>query len=262
MWVNPCYTGVVAEAEKPLDEARVAPAPTVGLGRRLRDRLAVVPTPLILAAAVVAVLAIAGLVAILPLVLGVDQEDLEALGYPGVFLANFLGTATLFFPVPGLTAGGQILIATLARSLNPVRVAVLGGLGMATAEITAYLAGRGLREVSSQRQFPIGGPIGRWLARVARWVDWLMLHYGVPTLFVLACIPNPFFEFAGITAGAVRMAFWRFFLPVLARQDGAGLPPCLRGGAHHRPPAGPFLRAAPFPSRDRSLAWVSGPAGL
>jgi membrane protein DedA with SNARE-associated domain len=206
----------VAEAEKPLDEATAAPAALAGAGRRLRDRLAAVPTPLLLGVAALLVLAVAGTVAVLPLLLGVDQEDLEALGYPGVFLANFLGTATLFFPVPGLTAGGQLLIATLARTLNPVGVALLGGLGMATAEVTAYLAGRGLREVSSQRPMPIGGPVGRALSAIARWVDRLMMGYGVPTLFVLSAVPNPFFEFAGITAGAVRMAFWRFFLPVLA----------------------------------------------
>jgi len=206
----------VAEAEKPLDEAAAAPAALAGAGRRLRDRLAAVPTPLLLGVAALLVLAVAGTVAVLPLLLGVDQEDLEALGYPGVFLANFLGTATLFFPVPGLTAGGQLLIATLARTLNPVGVALLGGLGMATAEVTAYLAGRGLLEVSSQRPMPIGGPVGRALSAIARWVDRLMMGYGVPTLFVLSAVPNPFFEFAGITAGAVRMAFWRFFLPVLA----------------------------------------------
>jgi len=206
----------VAEAEKPLDEAAAAPAALAGAGRRLRDRLAAVPTPLLLGVAALLVLAVAGTVAVLPLLLGVDQEDLEALGYPGVFLANFLGTATLFFPVPGLTAGGQLLIATLARTLNPVAVALLGGLGMATAEVTAYLAGRGLLEVSSQRPMPIGGPVGRALSAIARWVDRLMMGYGVPTLFVLSAVPNPFFEFAGITAGAVRMAFWRFFLPVLA----------------------------------------------
>jgi len=42
-----------------------------------------------------------------------------------------------------------------------------------------------------------------------------MLNYGVPTLFVLSALPNPLFEFAGITAGAVRMNIWKFFAPVL-----------------------------------------------
>jgi len=51
---------------------------------------------------------------------------------------------------------------------------------------------------------------------VVSWVDWLMERYGMLTLFVLAAIPNPTFEFAGITAGAVRMSFARFMLSVTA----------------------------------------------
>src|SRR3989304_1003523 len=39
-----------------------------------------------------------------------DESDFRTLGYPGIFLANFLGTATVFVPVPGLTAAGQTLI--------------------------------------------------------------------------------------------------------------------------------------------------------
>jgi membrane protein YqaA with SNARE-associated domain len=56
--------------------------------------------------------------------------------------------------------------------------------------------------------------MGRWMHRAAGWVDWLMARYGFATLLVLSAIPNPFFEFAGITAGAVRMNFWRFLLAV------------------------------------------------
>ena len=41
-----------------------------------------------------------------------------------------------------------------------------------------------------------------------------MVHYGMLTLFVLSVIPNPLFEVAGLTAGSVRMKFWRFMLPV------------------------------------------------
>ncbi len=61
---------------------------------------------------------------------------------------------------------------------------------------------------------PLSGRFGRWLRRAAGWVDWLMARYGFVTLLVLSAIPNPLFEFAGITAGAVRMNFWRFLLAV------------------------------------------------
>jgi beta-N-acetylhexosaminidase len=43
---------------------------------------------------------------------------------------------------------------------------------------------------------------------------WLMARYGFATLLVPSAIPNPTFELAGITAGAVRMNFWRFLLAV------------------------------------------------
>lgn len=151
----------------------------------------------------------------LPFALGwLDQSDLEALGYPGIFAANFLGTATVFVPVPGLTAAGQALIVAGAQRLNPVGVVVAGAAGMTLAESTAYLAGVVGRGVAEERQAPVGGRLGEWLRRGAAWVDRMMDRYGFATLLVLAAVPNPLFEFAGITAGAVRMNFWRFLLAV------------------------------------------------
>jgi membrane protein YqaA with SNARE-associated domain len=50
-----------------------------------------------------------------------------------------------------------------------------------------------------------------------------MARYGMLTLFVLAAVPNPVFEIAGLTAGAVRMNFWRFLGPVTAGKVLRGL---------------------------------------
>jgi membrane protein YqaA with SNARE-associated domain len=50
-----------------------------------------------------------------------------------------------------------------------------------------------------------------------------MVHYGMLTLFVLSAIPNPLFEVAGLTAGSVRMNFWRFMLSVAAGKILRGL---------------------------------------
>lgn len=207
----------IEEEEKPQAEA-TEPGPAGKGLARVREwvtgLIRICPTPLLLGIGAGAIFALAALVAVVPFALGLDQNDLENLGLPGVFIANFLGTATLFFPVPGLTAGGQLLIVTLADRYDPVSVALLGGSGMALAETTAYGAGRGLRGLSSERKMPIGGRIGRWMEAAARRVDRLMVSHGVLTLFVLSAVPNPLFEFAGITAGAVRMPFWRFFAPV------------------------------------------------
>ncbi len=50
-----------------------------------------------------------------------------------------------------------------------------------------------------------------------------MAHYGMLTLFVLSAIPNPLFEIAGLTAGSVRMNFWRFMSSVTAGKIVRGL---------------------------------------
>ena len=154
---------------------------------------------------------------IIPFALGwLDRGDFEAFGYAGIFLANFFGTATVFIPVPGLTAAGQALIVEGPRdlNLNPIGVIVAGASGMTLAESTSYATGAIGRGLAEERPMPLGGRIGRLLRRAAHWVDWLMLHYGFATLLVLSAIPNIFFEFAGITAGATRMNFGRFMLAV------------------------------------------------
>ena len=153
----------------------------------------------------------------IPFSLGwLDQSDLEAFGYPGIFLANFFGTATVFIPVPGLTAAGQALIVQGPRelNLNPIGVILAGASGMTLAEITAYASGAIGRGVVEERPMPLGGRIGSMMRRFARWIDWLMARYGFATLLILSAVPNIFFEFAGITAGATRMNFWRFLLAV------------------------------------------------
>ncbi|MEX0683790.1 MAG: VTT domain-containing protein [Dehalococcoidia bacterium] len=144
--------------------------------------------------------------------LGEDQFD--QFGYFGIFAANFLGTATGFIPVPGLTAAGQALIIAGADRLFVPGVVVAGSLGMTLAESTAYLTGSIGRGLAEERQVSAKGRFGQLMRRFASWVDWLMAHYGFLTLLVLSAIPNPFFEFAGITAGAVRMNFWRFIVAV------------------------------------------------
>ena len=145
-----------------------------------------------------------------------SQDDLKGFGYPGIFLANFFGTATVFIPVPGLTAAGQALIVAGPRDLglNPIGVVIAGASGMTLAESTAYGAGAIGRGMMEERSMPVGGRIGRWMSRMAARVDWLMARYGFATLLVLSAIPNIFFEFAGITAGVTRMNFWRFLLAV------------------------------------------------
>lgn len=160
---------------------------------------------------------------ILPIYVDLSQDRLRGFGYGGVFLANLLSTATVFVPVPGLTAVGQALIIQQGDILNPVYVGLLGGTGMALGEITAYAAGAVGSEVVEEEHLQAPRLVRPAVVRVIGWVNWLMDHYGFVTLLVLSAIPNPAFELAGITAGASRMNFPRFMVAVLIGKNIRGL---------------------------------------
>jgi len=160
---------------------------------------------------------------ILPIWIDLSEDRFATFGYGGVFLANLASTATVFIPVPGLTAVGQALIIQQGDILNPVFVGLLGGTGMALGEVTAYVAGTVGSEVAREGEMKAPRLVRPLVERVMRWIDWLMERHGFMTLLVLSAIPNPAFELAGITAGVVRMRFWRFMVAVLIGKNIRGL---------------------------------------
>ncbi|MEX2246482.1 MAG: VTT domain-containing protein [Dehalococcoidia bacterium] len=144
-------------------------------------------------------------------------DSLKGFSYFGVFLTNLASTATVFIPVPGLTGAAQLLIINQGDDSGyPWLVGIAGGGGMAVGEITAYYAGILGAELARGRELPGPKRLRGLIGRVVRGIDWLMDRWGMATLFVLAAVPNPAFEVAGITAGSVRMPFRRFFASVTA----------------------------------------------
>src|SRR5438093_3035669 len=188
-------------AETPVEAERVHDEPSPR--RIVLDAPSWLPTEKfprnLIIGALVAFVSVVLAATIIPFALGwIDKGDFEAFGYAGIFLANFFGTATVFIPVPGLTAAGQALIVAGPRELdlNPIGVIIAGASGMTIAESTAYVAGVVAHGVMEERKMPVGGRLGRWMHRTAARIDWLMAHYGFATLLVLSAVPNVFFEFA------------------------------------------------------------------
>jgi membrane protein DedA with SNARE-associated domain len=107
--------------------------------------------------------------------------------------------------------------------LNPLLVGFVGGAGMAIGEITAYVAGMAGSLVVREEEIQPPRLVRPLVTRIVHWVDWLMDHYGMPTLFLLSVVPNVFFEVAGLTAGASRFPFWKFFASVFAGKVLRGL---------------------------------------
>ena len=121
---------------------------------------------------------------------------LSGYGYFGLFVLNIIGSATIFLPTP------LFLTAFVAAAIfNPFLVAIIASLGSTIGEITGYLAGYGTEDLIEK---------DLKLKRVKGWMD----KYGLWVLFILAAIPNPLFDLAGIIAGATEIPVYKFLLVV------------------------------------------------
>ncbi len=122
-----------------------------------------------------------------------DQaEQLAIYGYPGIFILSFLAYATVLLPAPGVA-----VVFTMGSVFNPIGVAIAAGTGAALGELTGYLAGFSGQAVVERVEI---------YERLTSW----MKKNGSLTILVLAAIPNPFFDLAGVAAGSLKMHVVRF----------------------------------------------------
>ena len=119
-------------------------------------------------------------------------EQLAAYGYPGIFLLSLLAYATVLLPAPGVA-----VVFTMGGVFNPFYVALAAGAGAAIGELTGYLAGFSGQAVIERTNV---------YQRLSKW----MSQNGNLTVLVLSAIPNPFFDLAGVAAGALKMSPRRF----------------------------------------------------
>lgn len=140
------------------------------------------------------VLVLLGVIA-LTVVLVINREriqELEVYGYPGIFLVSILANATILVPVPGV-----VFTSAMGAVFNPFWVSIAAGTGAALGELSGYMAGFSGQAVVENAE------------RYERVVAW-MRKYGDITILVLAFIPNPLFDLAGMLAGVLKMNVWKF----------------------------------------------------
>ncbi len=140
-------------------------------------------------------------------------------GYLGAALISFLSSATVILPAPGLA-----VVFSMGGVLNPVLLGILAGIGSGLGELSGYVAGASGRAlISQQRTHPF---VKRLTTRSTGFA-----------LFVLAVLPLPVFDFAGIMAGAMRFPIPVFLGTVISGKIikhiiialmGAGFLPLLR----------------------------------
>ena len=134
--------------------------------------------------------------------LGTQRELVQRFsqwGYLSSFLISLIGSATVILPAPGLA-----LILALGAHLNPVLLGIVAGCGSGLGELSGYLAGKAGRNLVSSE--------GRFNA----FLHQMTTRFTSPALFILAILPLPIFDFAGILAGALRIPVLQFLAVVIS----------------------------------------------
>lgn len=127
-------------------------------------------------------------------------SKLSKYGYLGLFIINFISSATVLVPFPGTASvflGGAIW--------NPYLVGLISGIGASIGELFGYFVGYGGRGLTSQFEK------NPWFAKVEQYFH----KAGFMTTLVFSLLPLPIFDFIGVLAGALNYPIWKFTLATL-----------------------------------------------
>ncbi len=146
--------------------------------------------------ALLRVLALAAVIGITLFIYSIREraQEFAAYGYPGIFVIMLMANATVILPAPGVA---MVFGMGATQVFNPLLIALFAGTGGVIGELSGYLAGFSGQAVIERSD--IYKKINPWIEKYGGWA-----------LLVLAAIPNPFFDVAGIAAGMAKMPLWKF----------------------------------------------------
>ena len=124
---------------------------------------------------------------------------LKGYGLAGAFLIALLGSATIILPTPAAAA-----IIAMSGSFDPILLGIVAGFGSGIGELTGYFAGDGARKLLNDR------------IKESQHIEATVKTYGAPGIFILALIPNPLFDAAGLVAGGLKIHWCKFLVACIA----------------------------------------------
>ena len=128
---------------------------------------------------------------------GRSYVSTQAVGYGAVALSSLIASGGIIIPVPALA-----VVCATSVYLNPLFVGLIAGTAETIGELTGYTLGYTGRGLVTR-------------SRVYQRLEGWMHRQGWLVLLVLSVVPNPLFDLAGITAGALRYPLWGFLAVVL-----------------------------------------------
>jgi membrane protein YqaA with SNARE-associated domain len=128
------------------------------------------------------------------------QTIAENWGYAGIFLVNFIGSATVIFPVPSF-----LIVFAFGAILNPWLVGIAAAFGCVLGEMTGYGVGlAGKKAIEKKYAY--------WLKKANQWME-KYKAFVVIALFAATPLPD---DVVGIFCGAIKYDIRKFFLASLA----------------------------------------------
>ena len=131
-------------------------------------------------------------------IMNLAEHFVTDFGYFGVFLISFIGSVSVIFPIPY-----TLVIFALGSTLDPLFIAISGGLGAVLGEFSGYAIGYYGRTVVNEER--------------RRKMDFMVKvfdKYGPISIFIFALTPLPD-DLLFIPLGVMHYPFWRAFVPAL-----------------------------------------------
>lgn len=128
-------------------------------------------------------------------------KEASSLGLLGIFIVNFVSSATFFVSAPAF-----LTIITGGNLYSPILVAGIAAVGACLGDMLGFIFGHSGRRLAKKRldKHP-----------AIRFLEKHFHRHGALIIFLLAIIPNPFFDAIGILAGVVNYPALRFFAIML-----------------------------------------------
>ena len=164
-------------------------------------------------ASLAAIAVFAGSVAIAFILLGLGEDDITgSWGYPMLWVISGLRASSVILPIPGggLTIAAGATMDPLWGIPVPIAVGVTAGSAESLGEFTGYWAGVNSGKLMEGRR--LYEVISRWIKKAP-----------FPTMFLMAFMPSPLFDVAGIAAGAARVPIRIFYPAILLGKIGRGI---------------------------------------
>lgn len=124
-------------------------------------------------------------------------KEATSFGLIGIFIVNFVSSSTFFVSAPAfltIISGGNLY--------SPILVAIIASFGAGIGDMIAFLFGHSGRRLAIKKLEK---------HQAVRFLEKHFHRHGALIIFLLAIIPNPFFDAIGILAGVVNYPPIRFF---------------------------------------------------